>query len=686
MINGNYTPLNLNCIAHLLQNSGLTINPEQVARMGVSTTNTTYTTRGTVYTNTLLNKLADITTLAYTMIGTDTNTQITQSTYNNLINMGSSVPALGNRKPTTYTGTYTGEMTKYGWLRLIPYQAYQELHINGGNSYSNFLNTFMACDGYLSTSNSLIKTYSMATTFLKTTYSTMNDLITSDITGVSLSTVYWGKDLIRVGRAIDLRNISQFGLPSILLKTLVANNALTDSLKVALISAGFSDSEIQSIVDTTATTAQEKNLYGAFCVLMGTDLIDICTLLNCQTQKLRTLADLLDPKYLFPESYQTLTYPKYNLTIDGPTNSRTYYRIYINGSVDTGITETLGLRLIPILPKDIACACDAFSVAMMQIKNIQNMNIEKFSQVVTNLENVSNMETGSTSYPINPELAQATLALIAKGSGPNNTYTTLDFFGAMTSLHYDFVELESILRSLNTATLLAIYNQIYALLTGPGPFENDLITYINNANTEITNVYNGNTVLADKINTLYNKFGTYLTKEQEARAQALPFLSSISTSTQDVYGFVNNLNEFAMQTQDAGPAIVLENIADTTTVGGNSLIGSMREVRNSARLGLVGGKLDSGIDSSKLLLPRVTGSTSGQSPIEGYTPSSSVSNIPIVTGAAIVPGSFAGSPEVRLIPPNLSVFNTGVMSSVLTPSVAVDEVIKCNCDCWDNLQ
>lgn len=682
MINGQYTPLNLNCLGQLILNSGLRINPTQAAYMGVSTSSSTYTTRGTVYTSTVLDRLADVTSLAYTKIGSG----LDQFTYDDLVDMGNgSIPALGNSKPSTYSNDYVGVSTKYGWLRLIAYQAYTEFYINNG-SYTDFLNTFTACNSYIQSTNALIKNFSSYQTFLKTTYSNINDLITSDITGVSLSTLYWGQDLIKTGRAINLSRISDFGLPSVLLKTLNDNRALTQSLSVALLAENITRTELDSILLGNVTIQQEKILYRVFSVITLQDLNDICILLNCQTQGLSKLSDLLDPKKLFPNTYKTLTFPKYNQDTRLPTNSRTYYPIYVGDQPDTALTPTIGNRLINILPESIACACDAFSISMMQIKNIQSMEIQAFSQVVTNLENCTNMDTGTATYPINPDNAIAALSILANGSGPNGVFNTCDFFGAMTNLHYDFQTLQSYLEGLNTSALEAIYDQMYSLLSGAGPYDTALLGYISDANAAISDIYDNNTVIGDKLNDLYSLFGTYLQKEQYARSQALPNIEDLTTTNTDIFSFINNLNEFAVQTQDKGPSLVLENIADTTTIGGNCLIGSMREIRNSERLSLIGGRLDSNVDTPPLNLPRLTGTTARQSPVAGYTPSNCAADIPIVTGAATTPGSYAGSPEVSLIPPNLSIFNTSIQCSVLTPSEAINEVIRCNCDCWDNLQ
>lgn len=688
MINGQYTPLNLNCLAELLQGSGLNINPTQLEYMGVSTSNTSYTTRGTIYTGTILDLLANVTSLAYTKIGTNPSLNISQSTYDALINMGSTtIPALGNSKPSTYNRTYSGEMTKYGWLRLIAYQAYTEFNVNGGTSYSDFLNTFAVCYSYSQRSNQLIGNYNKATTFLTSNYSNMSDLITSDITGVSLSTVYWGQDLIRAGRSIDLSRINDFGLPSVLLKTLQLNRALTPSLNVALLSAGFTSSELDSILNGyPVTTTQERLLYSSFCVISGNDLSDICILLNCQTPNLSMLADLLDPKKLFPNSYQTLTCPRYNTELNLPTNSKTYYQIYVGTEPNEGIFENQGARLYSILAQGQANACDAFSYTMMQIKNIQSMSIEKFAQVVTNLETVVGLDTGSPRYPIDPDGAITALNILAKGSNIDGTYNLCDFFGSITNLHYEFGPLKNYIASLDTTGLRTIYQNMFTLLSGAAPYENDLLDYIDDANAAIATIKTNNTPIANMLNTLYSTFGEYLQKEQDAREAALPSLDDIATTTSDIISFIDSINEFATKTQDKGPSVVLESIANTTTRGGNSLIGSMREIRNSERLGLVGGVLDSGIVNTELTLPRLSGTTARQSPVAGYTPSNCVANVPIVTGAATTPGSLAGSPEVSLIPTNLSIFNASLKCSVLTPSEAVNQVQKCNCDCWDNLQ
>jgi len=704
------TPLNLNCLSGLLQNTGLRINPDVVTYMGTSTSISSYTP-GLAVGSTCLGPITQAITAAYAK-------GINATIYNNLISIGStSIPALGNSKPSTYTNAYTGQTTSYGFLRLIPLQAYNEFYINNG-SYTDFLSTFAACYGSMNQSNPAIQAFSDSKTYLDGTYSNMNDLITSDITGVSTSTLYWGQDLITSGRAIDLHSIATFGNPENLLRTLNKNNAVSQSLNVALLANGFTATNINNILaGQEPTTQQQNSLYKAFSLILGNDLKDILIPLNCQTKNLRTLADLLDPMMLFPNSYQTLTVPVYNIVNLPGTNSKTSYLIYTGSGVNTSSALHYGDRLAGVLPIDIAFACDAFGTSMLQIKKIQTVDIEKFGQVVSNLENVAALNVNGTSVPTDTNSTNTALSVIAKGSGINGLYTMSDYFGAMTNLKYPWSSLTSTITQLQTTALTATYQSMYNLITGPSLNYSDgaLQTLINTANSQISNILTSNPKLGASLNSLYAQFGRYLTIEQNARTLALPYLSSLTSSSKDAISFLDSLKSYSSQTQDYGPAMVLENIADTTTLAGNSLIASMREQRNTERLALAGLASDnivqqetfnvaptSGTSVSSILASKKANSpvmdtttelstTIGLPLNQNVLPSAGSNNTaskaellktPIVTGAATTPGSLAGSQYTTLIPDSLSVLNVLATPSILNPSQAVEHVTVCNCDCW----
>ena len=416
---------------------------------------------------------------------------ITKDTYNRLITMGAGFcELLGNSVPTNaYSRTVPLVETKYGFLGQFAIQAWKEFYINNG-SYSDFLNTFNTCMSTRDQNNKVIDSFTASLTYLDGIYSNMNDLITGDITGVNSSTFFWGQDIIASGRAIDLLTIDRFGDPELLLRTLNKNRAITPALNLALLSAGLSATEVSDIlIGVTPTNQQRKYMYNAFNLIIGVDLNDVLLPINCQTKGLKSLADLLDPKMLFPTSYSSLTFPRYN-TQKLPTNSKTYFLLYsTDGRVNVQANISYGNRLITYLPPDVAYACDAFSEAMMQIKNIKAMDIEKFGQVVSNLENVNGLNVNGTNIPTDIATVTAALASVAKGSDIDNKYNMKDFFGCMTNF-YPFDKLDAAIKEITKFDLTPLtqhYDQMFNILssgsTNPADYASlpNLITYANEA-------------------------------------------------------------------------------------------------------------------------------------------------------------------------------------------------------------
>jgi hypothetical protein len=354
--------------------------------------------------------------------------------------------------------------------------------------------------------------------------------------------------------------------------------------------------------------------------------------------------------------------------MNSPTNSKIYYLIYDGNAINTQLNSfEFGSNLIGIIPNDVAVASGALRASMLQVKNISIMDIEKFSQVVTNLETTLGLTVNGTNTPVDSAGVTSALATLAVGSGPEGTFTMCDFFGSMTGIEYQLAQIQALLTQLQTPTLTSIYAAIAAEMLLATNHNAALTTQINLANTEITRIYNTQTPVVIELNTLWNNLGARLSNEINARALALSAESSSDNTT--IYSFIDSLDEYALETQDCQSAPVLEMISNTTTIGGQSLIASMRETRNASRLGLVGGVLDNDIPD---VLP--TASVNGL-------------GIPKVTGITQTPGSFAGSPETNLIPQNLDIFNISatILPSTITPSQAIADVNDCNCDCWHDL-
>jgi hypothetical protein len=132
------------------------------------------------------------------------------------------------------------------------------------------------------------------------------------------------------------------------LETLKTYNALTDSVVLALMASGLTNAEVEQVSNNTnVTTSQQQKIYAAFNIISGIDLESILVSLNCKTQGLETLADLLNIKKLFPNSYETLTVPVYNAQPGLPTNSKTYYTIFGYAILSPAVAAVVGTTIPP---------------------------------------------------------------------------------------------------------------------------------------------------------------------------------------------------------------------------------------------------------------------------------------------------------------------------------------------------
>jgi hypothetical protein len=337
---GKQSPLGVNVMSGILQGKGFWVNQPTSTYVGSSTGVSNYT-YGSIISTTILNNATNAIRQGWVRYNAG---ELSLTTYTNLISMGSStIPALGNSIPPNYSGSesyniaYTGENASYGYVRIFPLQGYNEFNYNNTlaltNMYNDFVGSFVSAGSFIDYSNKAIMAAQNSLNFLEGTFSNMNDLITADVTNVSLSTGVFGRDLINLGKALDLSSIWTFGYPSNLLVTLKKYNAITPSLAVALLSTGLSAGEIDQISSNgTVTKDQQQKVYSAFLIIAGVDLAAILVSLNCNTAGLVTLADLLNVKKMFPLSYLTLTVPIYN-AVPGPTNSKTYYPIFAVNAV-----------------------------------------------------------------------------------------------------------------------------------------------------------------------------------------------------------------------------------------------------------------------------------------------------------------------------------------------------------------
>ena len=573
---GKQSPLGINVLGSILNNTGLNINPIAASFMGASKINGnggagTPGSGGSGYSfgrlvqNTVLRLLTWSIHDGYWRGtlggGSEDGPTLTASTYNNLITIGANtVPGLGNTRPATYipedpagvwttiaqlygaqktggsvlpgpaTSGYpitgvTGQgqqatwypwnssnpnvsVTQWGWIRCHALQAWNAFNWNGTAvelshpEYKEFTSSYLTANGWVEYSNQAIMAIKESDTFLKGVYSNMSDLISADIAGVNLASNTFGQDLINLGKAIDLSTIGTFGLPSNLLANLGKNSAITQDLSLALIASGLTNSDIAKISSGNTqdvSVEQEQQIYGAFLIITGQNLVNVLAPLQCTTTGFTSLADLLNVKKLFPNSYQSMTVPVYNSTQGLPTNSKTYYLIYSGTGINNQLTSPaivdyvgvqlpsgppsisnkavapaqyrplpkgFGSYLKDIIPADQAIAAGAFSFTMRQIRNIEFCNFERFAKAVKGMENTTGLPlTNGTDKPTNQQSTDYSKQVCALGMGPYGTYTMSDLFGCMSGLPYPWQLIFSRINEASTTKLANIYQQNFLAVT-----------------------------------------------------------------------------------------------------------------------------------------------------------------------------------------------------------------------------
>lgn len=285
-------------------------------------------------------------------------------------------------------------------------------------------------------------------------------------------------------------------------------------------------------------------------------------------------------------------------------------------------------------------------------------------------------------------------------------------------------------------------NVSYGTTAWPNPLNNVIQQYIDQANEEIVNIENNNVEKANKLKTYWNIVGEQLKIEQRTRYRLLkpvtiPKSDWDTSSPIALMSFVDFIPSYALATEPHMYAQTLEAIGNLNTLGGQSMVGLLREARNQYRLGTIGVELDNGIPSVLSGMERATLIANGtikagvNNAIDGYTnPSWFTNNIngidiapvakgvyvptnsalvgtyipnvgiiprdlpPVVDPGTVVPVTPSpNDPIVKPpddldpnIPPNL---NTDYTSSTLLPNSlnvneAIDKVIECNCTCWIN--
>lgn len=245
--------------------------------------------------------------------------QLGPSTLAQLNSLGSGVlPALTNAIPTSVTGALStlapGGVTTGGLTGLISDTA---TGIMGSGDISRFTQVLNTAVGYAGQATGFISSAlnadSISSTFSSITGG-MNNLVTGGLNQVTDSLTQFGRDLGNLGSLVDLNNLPALGDPATLLNRIgsVAGSSLP-ALEQALGSVGITGNlnSLTSGLSNLAPSVQ-KDLYDAFSRVTGAELDQVKSVLGVSTPNITNMAQLLDPKSILPNSFQSLTVPTPN--------------------------------------------------------------------------------------------------------------------------------------------------------------------------------------------------------------------------------------------------------------------------------------------------------------------------------------------------------------------------------------
>lgn len=283
-------------------------------------------------------------------------------------------------------------------------------------------------------------------------------------------------------------------------------------------------------------------------------------------------------------------------------------------------------RLSKIIPADQALACKAVSVSLQQIKNVSTLSSPQlaaaFVATVTT-KDLDQINALTVAVPAN--VAAYYTDTYATGTGTGNTLVLTDLLGAAVGVTY-IDQLNNVVTTLNSlsnvgalSNLTTIYtrmentvNSVYGnAVSGPvtipagyaaGVYANADVAFstalIPNAVVEIGNVVTAYPTETTSMNTEFDTMAQKILTESNNLTLATINIAELTTTDRGpVMSFVETLPTYGVNREQNGPTWFLEQVADLTTLGGQAIVGCLREGQNLAILNNVGIGVDTSIPS-----------------------------------------------------------------------------------------
>lgn len=547
--------------------------------------------------------------------------------------------------------------------------AFAAIEIMGRGDLSKFCQVFSTAVGYVQSANDMLAS-SRGADVLAQTFSPnqggMNTITTGGLNQVTSNITSFADDSKKLGQLINLSTLNNWGLPGeILAQISRVAGGIPGNVNDLLVAGNVGTAYINSLKSGNPSFdgTVEKRIYTVMRSINGPELEQVLDLLDVTTTNITVMADLLDPKKIFPNSYQTLVCPTGNSLANVYVVSSTGVSGVNAGLVpvvsNPGVAEYTGVKPVGgyetlklIIPADLALANKALAYSLQQLKGVNNSSLPNLAAAATQVQTNSGLTlVNSLQTPVPAGVTAFIRSSIGNGSGAGGTLVLNDVIGVaagaanitnnILTITTVFANNSSVFANLTSSTgvftVMAntvagnytitdeitgnFYVDIPAGLPGNGNYgpANTANAAINTAfntglipaaNTAIYNISINNSVVANTLNSATANIAAEMAKQKTNQAAAqINFNELSSNSKQSVMSFATNLHEYAL---DVNANVFLASLADTSTLAGQSVIGSLREGQNIAVLQQAGIELDTQLPASYAPTTESESQASGQ--------------------------------------------------------------------------
>ena len=249
---------------------------------------------------------------------------------------------------------------------------------------------------------------------------------------------------------------------------------------------------------------------------------------------------------------------------------------------------------------------------------------------------------GPSTTPVPAAVPTYYLTQLAKGSGPNGTFLTTDFFGSAAGIPYNdyLTTVTNTISAQITAGTLTTLNDIYSRMRnvvtstyGVPPtitipagsaagiyatYDAAIAALITAADAAVGTAISAMGTATVTLNTAWTAMTVHSANEATFQSFASIDYTTLTAGAQlPITAFIPSLAGYGQETQEGMAAQFLESIANTANQYGQAMVGALREGRNTAGVNAVNLKIDNAVPSlPNAVPPQATLSNSEYTPAE----------------------------------------------------------------------